>query len=205
MSERRAAQCLILMLALAGLACGHPEQKVVNQYFNAVNAQDNQTLASFAAVSFDKKVEKWSIDGVSPEQRQPAPLPELVKKVQEIEMQIADNKKTYNAYFLEHPKEVDQVRELLKKSGKIPASLKKYAEDWKGFIDKEHELKKRLAEAKAAVEKEKRGVQLSLGQIEDVEALSGGYTMTLRKYEVGGEGGARPMSRWFVSALEKRG
>ena len=39
----------------------HPEKSVVDQYFNAVNAKDTQTLSSFAAVTFDKKVDNWEI------------------------------------------------------------------------------------------------------------------------------------------------
>jgi len=60
---------------VATVACGHAEQRVVDQYFNAVNAQDTQTLSSFAAVKFDKKVQRWSIVQVQPETRGPAPLP----------------------------------------------------------------------------------------------------------------------------------
>ena len=47
------------LLVLTGLglvlaACGHRDQRLVDQYFNAVNSKDNQTLGSFAAVGFDK-------------------------------------------------------------------------------------------------------------------------------------------------------
>ncbi len=63
-----------LLMALAVVACGHPEKRVVDQYFNAVNAQDNQTLSSFAAVKFDKKVDRWSIVSVSPETKAPATM-----------------------------------------------------------------------------------------------------------------------------------
>ena len=48
-------------VALAAVACGGTEKTVVDQYFNAVKAKDNQTLSSFAAVTFDKPVESWKI------------------------------------------------------------------------------------------------------------------------------------------------
>ena len=48
-------------LGLALAACGHRDQRLVDQYFNAVNSKDNQTLGSFAAVGFDKKVDRWRI------------------------------------------------------------------------------------------------------------------------------------------------
>ena len=58
---KRGRVALAAVVALAGVACGHPEKSVVDQYFNAVNAKDTQTLSSFAAVTFDKKVDRWAI------------------------------------------------------------------------------------------------------------------------------------------------
>ncbi len=226
MRERMAALpgIFVAVAVVALVACGHPEQKVVDQYFGALEQGDDQTLASFAAVKFDQKVPSWSITEVGAEQRVSAELPNLAKRVSDVEAAIADNKKAYNAYFLEHPKEVDQTRELLKKdAATIPAGLRKYADDWKAFTEKERELKKDLVAAKAAVEKEKRAVSLSVGQVDDIEALTGEsvtktialdlridgadrpYAMVLRKYEMQSPSGRGKMgSRWVVSALDPR-
>ena len=58
MRERKAALrgVFVVVAAAVVVACGHAEQRVVDQYFGAVNQGDDQTLASFAAVKFDKKV-----------------------------------------------------------------------------------------------------------------------------------------------------
>jgi hypothetical protein len=221
MRDRRAALRIVPFLVLAA-ACGHPEQTVVGQYFGAVNAKDDQTLSSFAVVNFDQKVDAWEIAGVSAEQRVPAPLPDLVNKVKQLETELADNKKAYNAYFLEQPTEVDQVRELLRKPGaKIPARLQRYATEWQAFTQKEKELKRAVADAKAAAEREKKAVALSVGDVSDVGTLSGEmvskdlslnltiegaskpYVMTLRKYAMQPSGtGQRLMSRWVVHSLK---
>lgn len=217
------ARIILVAAAAVGLtACGHPEQKVVDQYFNAVNQGDDQTLGSFAAVKFDKKVQKWAITDPGAEQRQPAELPSLVKKAADLDAAIADNKKTYNTYFLDHAKEVDQVRDLMKKDAPIPPSLKRFGDDWKGFIEKERDLKRQLADAKAAVEKEKRAVSLSVGQMDEVESLTGDvltktvgvdltvegaakpYAMLLRRYEMQGTTGAKLPSRWVVAAIDPK-
>jgi hypothetical protein len=224
MSDRRAVR-IILALTLAGVsvACGYPEQGVVDQYFNAVNAQDNQTLASFSAAKFDKKVDRWKITAESQETRTPAQLGAFIAKVDETETALNENKKAYNAYFLDHPKEVDQVREILKKEDpKIPASLQSYATQWQQFIDKEQELKKALSEAKDAVEREKHSMSLSVGNLEDLESLTGEmvtktvdmdltiggetkpYVMALRKYDVQGSTPQRIVSRWAVQTLEPK-
>src|SRR5574341_927380 len=167
MSNRRAALGAALLWPLLGSACSGPERVVVDNYFNAVNHQDNQTLSSFALVQFEKRVDKWSITAVSPETRSPASLPELVKTAKEVESALAANKKEYSAYFNQHPKEVDEVQDLLKKAQKAPPRLAGIAADWEKFIQKERGIKKALAEAKDAVEKEKRNMTLSVGSADE--------------------------------------
>jgi len=97
-------------LGLALAACGHRDQRLVDQYFNAVNAKDNQTLGSFAAVGFDKKVDRWRIAKESDEEKAPIPLTDLIAKQKELEKAVADNKKAATAYSMDHYAEVDAVR-----------------------------------------------------------------------------------------------
>lgn len=217
-ANRRALLALALGLTLAG--CGHPEKKVVDQYFGAVNQKDNQTLSSFASVGFDQKVDSWSIAQVSPDNRQPAPLPELVKKRNEAEAAVSDNNKAAKAFQLDHLDEVNQVREAHRKNQNVAGKLQATAGEWDRFNQKDRDLKKALADAKEAVEREKRNMTLSLGQIDDVESLNGemvskdvdlvltiggqpkDYVMGLRKYEMSsGDKGPRVGSRWVVHAL----
>jgi hypothetical protein len=223
MSDRGALRIILAVaLAVVSVACGHPESRVVDQYFNAVNQQDTQTLSSFAAVRFDKKVDKWKITSVSEETRSAAQLPSLVAKVSELDLALSDNKKAYNAYFLDHPKEVDQVRDLLKKDAKIPANLQSYATEWEKFTQKEKDLKKSLADGKDAVEREKHNVSLSIGNLDDIETLTGemvtknidlgltiagetkDYVMGLRKYDMQATGSGRVVSRWVIHSLEPK-
>jgi hypothetical protein len=224
MNHRGAAILTIAGLVLAGAACGHRQQGVVDNYFRAVQAGDNQTLSSFALVGFDQKVENWKIVAGQPENEAPTPLPELAKHVADAEAALAANKKEYNAYFLDHPSEVDQVRELLRNEARIPAKLQQYADDWQAFIEKEKGLKHALAEAKDALAREKKNVTLSVEPDDGVEALVGKvlsqdidllvtvngqerpYTMTLRKYDVSEtEGGPKRLSRWVIYDLKPKG
>lgn len=221
MSDRGALR-IALALGLAGAACGHPEKKVVDQYFLATNANDTQTLSSFAAVKFEKKVDRWSIASVGAESRVPAPLPDLAQKAKDIDAEMAENKKAASAYRNDHFAEVDQVRST--KDGKIPPKLQSVKADWDKFEQKDKELKKALAEAKDALEKERRNVALSVGDVNDVETLKGEmlskdveldltiqgqstpYVMTLRKYELEPAGqGQRLISRWVVFGLQSKG
>jgi len=202
-------------------ACGHPEQRVVDKYFQAVNQKDNQTLGSFALVTFDKKVDKWVIKKEISENKETAPLADLVKKQKEIEGQISDNRKKYNAYFLDNMKEVDEFKDIRKGGGKVPAKLTTVATEWEQFEQKEKDLKKQLDNAKRAVEREKRNMMVSVGNVDEVEGLEGEviskqieleltiggqpqtYLMNLKKYDVKPTTGTtKVISRWVVSGLQ---
>jgi len=224
MSTHKAAGVIIAGLALAIGACAPQEKSVVDNYFRAISAGDNQTLTSFAIVNFEEPVEAWKVRQLGTEMRSPVTLPDLVRKLKEAEAAVAANKKDYNNYFLEHPTEVDEVRELLKGEKPIPRKLETVAADWQGFVAKEKELKSTLAEAKDAVAREKKNVTLSVGPVEGVEGLEGemvtkdlglqltiqgqpkDYLMTLRRYELQAKGpGPRMMSRWVVFDLKPQG
>jgi hypothetical protein len=215
----------MLVLALQAAACSGPEKRVVDQYFNAVNANDTQTLSSFSLVPFDtkgKRIESWKIVTSSPDERSAAPLPELVKRWHDAEAEVNNNKKEANRYVLDHLNDVDQVRELAKKNAPVPAKLQPVAAEWKKFGDRARDLTKALADAKAAVDREKRNMSLSLGTAEGLEDVSGemivkkvevavdhagetrNYDMTLRKYDVTAEKGPRPISRWLIYSLQPK-
>jgi hypothetical protein len=209
----RAALAMFALLAVTA-ACGHPEKSVVDSYFNAVNSRDNQTLSSFAVVSFDKTVQRWTIKKTLEETKTPVTLPDLVAKVRDTEKAIADNTKAARAYNDDHYKELGDIK-ALKKGAPVPAKLQAVASEWENFNKKDRELKKALAEARDAVDKEKRNAGLSLGAADDLEGVSGDvitkkillgltidgqerdYVMTLRKYDVKGAG----RSRWMIQSL----
>jgi len=214
---RHCGRAPLAMFALAAIttACGHPEKSVVDSYFNAVNAGDNQTLSSFAVVSFDKKVQRWTIKKTLEETKTPVTLPDLVARVKEIDKAIADNNKAAQAYNNDHSKERGDLK-ALKNGAPVPAKLQAVSAEWEMFNKKVRELKKALAEAKDALAKEKRTASLSVGATDDLEGATGNvvtkkvllgltidgqerdYVMTLRKYDVKGAG-AR--SRWMIQGL----
>jgi hypothetical protein len=146
----------------------------------------------------------------------------MAKKVGELETELAANKKAAGAYSLEKYSDIDKVKELQKANKPVPAGLSKVAEEWGKFNDKDRDLKHQVADAKAAVEREKRNVALSVGQLEDVEKLTGEmvqkqldlsltiageakpYVMQLRKYELAGGTGQRMVARWVIQELKPK-
>jgi hypothetical protein len=219
---KRGSVALTAVVALAGAACGHPEKSVVDQYFNAVNAKDTQTLSSFSAVPFDKKVDRWVIKETIAEDKKPAPLPELVQKGKDTDAAVAANKKAYSAYGLDHYGEIDQVKEARKNGKPVPAKLGDVAAKWEDFTSKDRDLKKAVAVNKDAIDKEKRSLVRSIGEVDDAESLKGDvtdkqievdltiggqvtpYVMTLRKYDLKRDNGQRVMSRWVIQNLQPK-
>ena len=212
---------VILGLGLMAAACGS-DTRIVDQYFGAVNAGDNQTITSFAMVTFKEKVDKWSVTGSSPEKRSPATLPDLVVRGKKLDADAAANKKEAGAYSLAHADEYNRYMEATRKGAKVPAGLQKFGDDWAKFEQGDKDLKKQMAENKAAVERERRNVQLSVGPNDALDTMTGemvekkldlaltikgeakNYTMGLRKYELTGGGTGRSVSRWVVQTLQAK-
>ena len=122
-----------------------------------MNAKDNQTLTSFAAVTFDKKVENWKITRPSTRRKSDAPLPDLAKKVKDLEAELAANTKAARAYNNERYVELDQLK-ALKKDAPVPANLAA-GQGGVGEVQRQGpRAEEGIADAKAAVEKEKRSV-----------------------------------------------
>ena len=217
---KRGGVALAAVVALAGAACGHPEKSVVDQYFNAVNAKDTQTLSSFAAVTFDKKVDRWSIKKTISEDKKPAPLPDLVQKAKDADAAVAANTKAVRTWSLDHYADLDAVRDARKANKPVPAKMADVAAKWDEFNSKDRDGKKAVAMGKDAVDKEKRSMARSIGDVDDVESLKGDvnekqievdltiggqeqpYVMTLRKYDVKRDNGQTVRGRWVIQNLQ---
>ena len=211
-----------IILSIAALGCQrHPEKGVVDQYFNAVNSKDTQTLASFAAVSFDKKVDRWAIKETLEEVKTDAPLSGFAESAKKIQADLDANTRAARTYNNDHFVELDAVKNL-KAGAPVPPKLQPIKAEWDKFNETDRELKKALANAKEQVEREKRSVTRSVGQVDDVESMKGEmiekkieldltidgavkpYVMTVRKYELKREG-PRVVSRWVVQNLTPKG
>jgi hypothetical protein len=206
-------------VAVAGVACGGSDQ-TVDQYFNALKAKDDQTLSSFAAVRFDKPVDSWKITKIGEEQRVPVTAGELAAKVKDLEAQIAKNTKDARAAL--DAGKVEEARALKRQNKPVPASLLAAWTEYEKFTSTDAGLKKQLVAAKDALDKERRHMTLSVGQVDNLEGVTGEvvskqveldltlkdeqpapYVMTLRKYELQREG-PRAISRWVVQDLKPR-
>ena len=210
----------VAAVAAITIGCGNQETQVIENFFRAVQAKDNQTVTSFSLVQFDQEVKSWKVKSVGEEKRVPAPLASLAAALKADDEAAAQNKKDAGAYFNAHPLEVDKVKPLVESGGAVPKNLQKTADDWKKFNDADKEWKVKAAEAKQAYEREKRLVTMSTGQGADANSLVGDlvtkiaivdietggdikpYAIQLRKYDVAPAGQtAKVMSRWLIQSI----
>ncbi len=205
--------------AIAAVACGHSEKGVVDQYFRAVQQQDTQTQSAFSVFSFDQKVEKWEIKGDSGENKSAAPLPDLIKAQQAAQKDLEAHNKEFSQYKLENAIDLNAYKEIRDKGGKVPAKLQPMADRVTQFAERDKEVKKKLAEAKEAVAREKAVMTKSVQSPDNLESLTGelidkklqvaltiggqvqDYTMTLRKYQMKDAQRAIP-GRWIILSLK---
>jgi hypothetical protein len=223
MLDRTFGRRLVLAAALGLVGCGHPEQRVVDQYFNAINAGDDQTVVSFAAYKFDKKVDKWRIVSAGPESKVDAPLPGLVQQLADAQQQYDAKKKDMQRFANERYNDYVEAQQLLNKGAKVPPKLADMAAKLEEWGKTEKELKVKMAQAKAAADAERRLVQLSWGpDVKDIDTVPAemqttdvqvaltvkgqeeSWTMHLRKYTPKQASATRVISRWIVQSMERR-
>jgi len=223
MRDRTLGTGLALAAALTLAACGHREQRVVDQYFGALNADDNQTLAGFATFKLDRKVEKWRIVSASDETSIKAPLPDLVQTATTTQTTYDEEKKTMQRMALEDYNSYSQAQEILKKGSKPPANLQNMVGKLEAWAKRERELKHQIAEARTAADTERRTVVLSVGpDLKDIDTLEAeqinktlelaltldgqeqAWTMHLRRYKLKAETAQRVVTRWVVQSLQKK-
>lgn len=223
-TKRATTGAFVLALAIAAAACSPPEKRIVDQYFNALAQQDTQTLSSFAAVKFDKKVQSWTVASVSEETKEPAPLPALLKALEAAEEAVNTNKREAQIWSnnTEIYKQIDQIKELRKRNAAVAPALQAVAQKYDEFSRKDHELKRSVGEARSAFDAEKRLVALSVGNVDGSEKSVGdmqtktvdltlsidgqpaNYIMTLRRYNLTGDAPGRMVSRWIVQKLDPK-
>ena len=169
MSRPKTSVFLVLpvLLAVAALSgCSSQsaqEENIVRQYFRASGLRDNQTLANFAVVAFDPKVEgvvtDFDVTAVSPERSEPLQIIELSKGLAEAEnanKAFNEKKKTYQDANLEA---IDRVlkaqgggRKLSGRDGQVQAEWEKWQADTSAEAKKVSAARTALSDSRPVAE-----------------------------------------------------
>jgi len=153
---------------LAG-ACGasHPEQQQLQQFFRASGMRDDQTLANFAAVSFDPKtdgtVTAFTIKIVSEPRVEAMRFKDLTKAMEDAQAQdkeFSDKKKAYQDSHADALKRVVAAESANKKLSGPDAVVQS---EWAKWRDDSNTSVKKVSDARAAIQNATPIAEMSLG------------------------------------------
>jgi len=159
---------LLLAFTVFPSCSSSPEKGLLTRYFNAVALNDNATMSTMALEPLHLEVTSWEILSVSPEKVDPASLPGLNKKEQEL-------KKTLEAHVgptLDAKSALDAATDELDmaRTAAAKAAGKKKVADLQAKYDEEYnkqkEFQKNYNDAKAASTAEEEITKFSLGVLD---------------------------------------
>lgn len=174
MFRPKASVCLLapMIVAVAALgACSSPyasEENLLRQFFRASGLRDNQTLANFAAASFDPKsdgtVSDFEITAVSPERTEPLQIIALSKALTDAEAAnkaFTEKKKVYQDANMEA---IDRVLKAESAGRKLSGRDATVQAEWTKWRDETSAEAKKVSAARAALSAARPIAELSLSQ-----------------------------------------
>jgi hypothetical protein len=160
---------LLVAVAVLTGACGpsHPEQQQLQQFFRASGMRDDQTLANFAAVSFDPKVQgavsSFTIVSVSEPTVQPMKFKELSKALEDAQAadkEFSDRKKAYQDSHVDPLKRVLAAEAAGKKVTGADATVQA---EWTKWREDSNASVKKVSDARSALNDARPIAEMSLG------------------------------------------
>ncbi len=157
------------MVLIALSACSSQyaaEENLSRQFFRASGLRDNQTLANFATVSFDPKVEgqvgDFTVTAVSPERTEPLRVIELSKALTEAEAAnkaFTERKKVYQD---ENMEAIDRVLKAESAKRKLTGRDAQVQAEWVKWRDETGAEAKKVSAARSALADARPIAELSL-------------------------------------------
>ena len=174
-----------MIVAVAALsACSTPnaqEENLVRQYFRASGLRDNQTLANFAIVTFDPKVEgvvtDFDITSVGPERTEPMKILDVAKAATDAESankEFTERKKTYQDANRDA---IDRVLKAQKEGKRLTGKDGQIQAEWEKWQAETSAEAKKLSAARITLAGARPIAELSLaaanGDAPPLEQLNG--------------------------------
>ncbi len=202
----------------------HPEEGLLERYFNAVTLKDNQTMSSMALEPIELDLESWKLVNVTPERIESVSLPDLNKKELDLKKTEEDHRNPVleaQDFLYAAKDELDLARTGAAKNAarrKVEELQAKYDEEYA----KHNEIRAEYTAAREAAAQEEQMTAFSLGvrELPGIRDLTGevhfkevdlsvklkdgtekGYRAYLRMYEL--EENHR--GRWIITRFEPTG
>jgi len=158
---------VLVALVLSVSACGgNPEDPMIRKFFQASRMGDNMTLANIATVSFDPTrdgiAQNVNIVSVTPEQSHTLQFKELEKARQEAVAAEAEFSKKMRAYQDDNLEAINRVLKLEQTNGKPRGKDAEVQAAWTKWREEQKAYNVKVAEARSALNKERRVADLSV-------------------------------------------
>ena len=157
------------MVLVALSACSSQyaaEENLARQFFRASGLRDNQTLANFATVSFDPKVEgqvtDFEVTAVSPERTEPLRVIELSRALTEAEAANKAFNEKKKVYQDENMEAIDRVLKAESAGRKLSGRDTQVQSEWTKWRDETSAEAKKVSAARAALANARPLAELSL-------------------------------------------
>jgi hypothetical protein len=166
MSVYLLASMLVAVVVLTACGASHPEQQQLQQFFRASGMRDDQTLANFAAVSFDPRTEGavtgFTIVSVSEPRIEPMKFKELTKVLEDAQAadkEFSERKKAYQDSHAEQLKRVLAAEAANKKTTGADAAVQT---EWTKWREDSNASVKKVSDARSAVNNARPIAEMSL-------------------------------------------
>ena len=152
---------IVLLIFIIHSCSSHPEEALLDRYFNAMSFNDLNTLSTMAIEPADFEFDSWEIVNVSEEYTEAFTLPEMDRKEKELKKKVDDS--TINT--LNKRDEMDVAKFEMERR-RTRANINKFNEaeaEYNEMYKAHKELQKEYNETEAAAEKEEKIALFSLG------------------------------------------
>lgn len=172
-SRLRAALAITVALApvaLLGVACSRaPEQAFLTQFFRAVRARDNATLAMMSAVEFDVRergdVTSFDITNISEERRTPLEFAPLIQAQQKAIEDEADFRRRRVEFESSNRPALEAIAKMEREpSAKFTPVQQKLKAEWDQWRQDAMAMQKSLSTARASLNNAVGPAEASLAQ-----------------------------------------
>ncbi len=179
----------------------HPEQGLLDRYFNALSLNDLQTLSTMAIEPAEIDFKSWEIVEVSEVETAEFKLPEMDQKINELKKKVDDSVgKTLEARdALDEAKFELENRRTRANREKVDELQAEYDEQY----EQTKQLQKEYNDAKAAAEEEEEVALFSLGgNYPAIRQFTGSVNKKTVDLQVTTEEGSEEMYRVFMRQYE---
>jgi hypothetical protein len=211
---------IVLLIFVIHSCSSHPEEALLDRYFNAMSFNDLNTLSTMAIEPADFEFDSWEIVNVSEEYTEPFALAEMDQKEKELKKQLDDlTTETLDA------RDAMDVAKFEMERRRTRANIDKFneaEENYNKMYEEHKALQKEYNETEQAAEREEKISLFSLGgdfprirQFEgdvhkkevDIKVTRNGeeanYKISMRQYELTDPGNnITHTGRWIILRFE---